>query len=144
MVLGSLFTGSEWRHRCKEWTCGHSGGGKSGRHGDNSVNICTLSGIRWIAGGKLLCITGSPVWHSVLTWRDRMGGGDVCLTISFRGDTRSRPSPEDPKPQGGGILESQQLLRCQGLQDGVCVGGVQLHICPLTPVCLCSGASIPT
>ena len=130
MVLGSLFTGREWRHRCKEWTCGHSGGGERGSHGDNSVNICTLSGIRRIACGKLLCITGSPVWHSVLTWRDRMGGGDICLSISFRGDTRSRLSPEDPKLQGGGILESQQLLGCQGLQDGVCVGGCSCTFAP--------------
>ena len=37
--------------------------------------MCTLSGVRWIAGKKLLCSTGSPVWCSVMTWRDGMGEG---------------------------------------------------------------------
>ena len=40
--------------------------GVSGRNGDDSVNICPLSGIRWIGGGKLLYGMGSPAWHSVL------------------------------------------------------------------------------
>ena len=26
MVLRKLFLGKEWRHRCREWTCGHSVG----------------------------------------------------------------------------------------------------------------------
>ena len=26
MVQMNLFVGQEWRHRHKEWTCGHSGG----------------------------------------------------------------------------------------------------------------------
>ena len=25
-VLMNLFAGKEWRHRCREWTGGHSGG----------------------------------------------------------------------------------------------------------------------
>ena len=25
MVLMNLFTGKEWRRRCREWTCEHSG-----------------------------------------------------------------------------------------------------------------------
>ena len=28
MVLINLFSGKEWRHRWREWTCGHSGGGR--------------------------------------------------------------------------------------------------------------------
>ena len=27
-----------------------------------------LLGVRWIAGEKLLCSTGSPGWCSVMTW----------------------------------------------------------------------------
>ena len=27
MVLMNLFAGKEWRHRCREWTCGHREGG---------------------------------------------------------------------------------------------------------------------
>ena len=57
---------------------------------------------------------------------------------SFRDDTQSWLCPEDPKLQGGGILESQQLLWGQGLQDGAGgSGGVQLNIFPLTP-CICA------
>ena len=48
------------------------GEGESGRNGENTININTLSGVRWIAGEKLLRSTGSPVWCSVMTWRDGM------------------------------------------------------------------------
>ena len=33
-------------------------------------NIYKLLGVRWKAGEKSLCSTGSPVWCSVITWRD--------------------------------------------------------------------------
>ena len=26
MVLMNVFVGKEWRYRCREWTCGYSGG----------------------------------------------------------------------------------------------------------------------
>ena len=52
--------------------------------------VYTLSGVGWIAGKKLLCSTGSPVWHSVMTWRDGLvggeggyrGRGDVCVIMN--------------------------------------------------------------
>ena len=28
MVPMNLFSGKEWRRRCRKWTCGHSGGGR--------------------------------------------------------------------------------------------------------------------
>ena len=34
-----------------------------------------LSGVRWIAGEKLLCSIGSLVWCSVMTWTGGMGEG---------------------------------------------------------------------
>ena len=42
------------------------------------VAISGLYTIRcgWIAGEKLLRSTGSPVWHSVMTWRDGKVGGE--------------------------------------------------------------------
>ena len=43
---------------------------------ESSINIYTLSGVRWTAAEKLLFGTGSPVWCGVMTWRDRMGGGE--------------------------------------------------------------------
>jgi len=63
---------------------------------------------------------------------------------SFRDDTQSWLCPEDPKLQGGGILESQQLLWGQGLQDraGGSGGGAAEYF-PPDPLYLCSGASIP-
>ena len=47
------------------------GEGKSETNGEISINIYTLSGIRWIAGEKLLCSTRSPVWPSVMTWKGK-------------------------------------------------------------------------
>ena len=46
----------------------------SGLNGESSINIYTVSGVRWIADKKLLCSTGSPVWGSVMTWRDGIVG----------------------------------------------------------------------
>ena len=28
MILMNLFARKEWRHKCREWTCEHSGGEK--------------------------------------------------------------------------------------------------------------------
>ena len=50
------------------------GEGESGTNGESSVNICTLSCVRWITGEKLLYNTGSPGWRSV-GW-DAGGEGD--------------------------------------------------------------------
>ena len=43
------------------------GEGESETNGEISINIYILSGVRWIAGEKLLCSTGSPVWPSEMT-----------------------------------------------------------------------------
>ena len=45
---------------------------ESWMHGQSSINIYTLLGVRWRAGDKLQCSTESPVWSSVITCR--MGG----------------------------------------------------------------------
>lgn len=37
-------------------------------------NIYTLSVVRWKAGEKSLFSAGSPIWRSVITWRDGTGG----------------------------------------------------------------------
>ena len=44
--------------------------------GESSISVCTLSVVRWIAGEKLSCSTGSPVWCSVMTWENGMGRGE--------------------------------------------------------------------
>ena len=49
---------------------------ESCRNGESSINICTLSVVRWIAGEKLHCSTGSPVWCSVMTWKNGMAKGE--------------------------------------------------------------------
>ena len=46
--------------------------GKSEMNGKTSINIYTRSNVKWIAGEKLLYNTGSPVWHSVMTWKSVM------------------------------------------------------------------------
>ena len=38
-----------------------------GINGESSINIYTLSGVKWTVGGKLLYNTGSPAWPSVMT-----------------------------------------------------------------------------
>ena len=57
---------------------------------ERSINIYTLLCIRWIAVEKLLCSTGNPIWHPVMTWSNEMGGGkggfgrrDVCILIIY-------------------------------------------------------------
>ena len=57
------------------------GEGESGTNGENSITINTLSGVRWIAGEKLLRSTGSPVWCSVMIWRDGMGEGREGMDV---------------------------------------------------------------
>ena len=42
------------------------GEGETWTYGESSVNIHILSGVRWIAGEKLLCSTGNLVWFSVI------------------------------------------------------------------------------
>jgi len=44
-----------------------AGEGKRGTHGESSINICTRSCVKPIAGEKLLYNTGRPVWHSGMT-----------------------------------------------------------------------------
>ena len=50
--------------------------GGSETNGESTISIYTPSGVRWISGEKLLCRVGSPVWSSVMTWKDGMSGGD--------------------------------------------------------------------
>ena len=49
--------------------------GETGTNGESSISIYTLSGVRWIAGGKFLCSTWGPACGSVMTWRDGTRGG---------------------------------------------------------------------
>ena len=48
------------------------GGGERGTNGESSINMHTLLGVRRIAGEKLMCSIRSPVWCSVMAWRDGM------------------------------------------------------------------------
>ena len=73
MGLMNLFAGKDWRQRYREnGLMEEVGEGESGINGESSVIVYTLSGVRWIAGVKLLCSTGNPVWCSVMTWRGGM------------------------------------------------------------------------
>ena len=47
-----------------------------------SINMLTLSCVKWIAGEKLLYNTGSPAWHSVMTWGG--GGGEMQWGVGGR------------------------------------------------------------
>ena len=54
---------------CTQW------GKERVRRMEKGTNICTPSGVRRLAGEKSVYGTGSPVWCSVMTWRDGMGRG---------------------------------------------------------------------
>ena len=43
------------------------GEGVRGRNEERSINIYTLSCVKWIVGEKVLYNTGSPVWYFVMT-----------------------------------------------------------------------------
>ena len=45
------------------------------RRMEGGTSIYALSGVRWLSGEKSVCSAGSPVWCSVMTWRDGMGRG---------------------------------------------------------------------
>ena len=47
------------------------GEGESVTHGESSIDMHTLSYVRWKAGEKLLYNTGSPACRSVMTQRGR-------------------------------------------------------------------------
>ena len=48
--------------------------GESRINRKSSDNIYVLLCVTWIAGEKLLCDTGSPVWCSVMGWDGGKGG----------------------------------------------------------------------
>ena len=52
-------------------------GWMEGMNGESSSSMYTPSGVRWMAAEKLQYSTGSPVWHSVMTWRDGIGGEEA-------------------------------------------------------------------
>ena len=37
MISMNLLAGKEWRYRCGEWTCGHSGIRRDWDNGENSI-----------------------------------------------------------------------------------------------------------
>ena len=49
--------------------------GVSGTNGESSINIYTLSGVRWVADEKLLCSAWSPVWCPVIDDLEAQDGG---------------------------------------------------------------------
>ena len=68
MVQMNLFAGQEYRHRCREWTCGHGEGGRGGgMNWEIGIDIYTLPCVKQIASGKMLYSAGSSALCSVMT-----------------------------------------------------------------------------
>ena len=65
----NLFPRQEQRHRHREWTCGHEGGGEGEANWEIRIDLLvyTLPGIKQIASRKLLHSTGSSAWCSAMT-----------------------------------------------------------------------------
>ena len=75
MILMNLFAGKEWSSKDVEnGLVDTVGEGESGTNGESSTDIYILSRVWWVAGKKLLCRAGSPVWRSV--WPRGMGWGE--------------------------------------------------------------------
>ena len=79
------------RHGCTEWICGNSRGGREwDEWRKQHQHIYTIM-CRWLAGEKLPYNTGNPVWHIVMTQRNRMvwgkgkeaqQGGNICIIMA--------------------------------------------------------------
>jgi len=67
IVVMNLLARKEWRHRCRERTCGHSRERRGWGGWKRSIDIYTASCVKQIAGGKLLYDTGTPAWCPVMT-----------------------------------------------------------------------------
>ena len=66
-----------------------TGKGEGRENWESSTDVYTLSYVKEIANGKLLYNTGSPVWHSVMTYqggmrvvRETQEGGYTCIHIA--------------------------------------------------------------
>ena len=46
MVQVNLFAGQEWRHRHREWTCGHGGEGEGGTNRETGTDVCSLPRVK--------------------------------------------------------------------------------------------------
>ena len=53
--------------------------GESGTNEENSIDIYTLSCVKYIAAEKLLHYTGSQGWQSVMTERGGEGTEGICV-----------------------------------------------------------------
>ena len=107
----NLFSGKEWRHRCRECLLDTVREEESGINGESgkyiyisiylyiyrqvaSIYIYIVYRIircncKIVVGKKFLCSTGNPVWCSLMTWRDGMEeerghreGGDVYTIMA--------------------------------------------------------------
>lgn len=52
------------------------GGGEGGMNGESSIGEYTRGCVKQMTGGELLYAAGNPAWHSVMTQRGRMEGGE--------------------------------------------------------------------
>ena len=75
MVLMNYFQGRNGDTDGENRLADAVGQGESGTNAASSINIYILLCVRQTAGEKLLCSTRSPIWCSVMTWRDGMEGG---------------------------------------------------------------------
>ena len=78
----NLFGGKEYKHRHREWTCGHGGEGEGGTNWEIGIDICSLPCIKQLASGDLPYSAGSSARCPEMTWR----GGIVGREVQERGD----------------------------------------------------------
>ena len=91
MVLKNLFTGKEWRDRCREQTHGHGERGGEGemygkRNMETYITICKIDSQQefaaWLRKLKQgLCINLEG-WGGEGDGREVQEGGDICIPMA--------------------------------------------------------------
>ena len=101
-------------------------------NGEGSINIYTLSGVGWLAVGKLLCSKGSPVWCSVMTWRGGMGEQRrVTKSVQSLSHVRLFATPWTAARQASlPITNSRSLLKLMSIKS-VMPSNHLILCCPL-------------
>jgi len=123
MVLMNLFSEEEWRHRHREWTCGHSRGGEGGMSWESSFDMYILQFSSVTQSCPTLCnpmnrsTPGLPVHHQLPEFtQTHVHRVSYAIQPSH---PLSSPSPPAPNPSQHHSLPTRQLFPWGGQSTGV-------------------------
>ena len=73
IVLMNLCAEKEWRHRNREWTCGHTGEGEGRATWESTIDIYTLSRVKQLVGSCWIAQeaqSGALWWPREVRWKE--------------------------------------------------------------------------